>query len=90
MSNSLSETRRQRLFFSSEILRFKSEHDASKQMAREHDEAVVLKKPESIMVNQYSTSGESDEGFSFNTRNDDSIPAVRDKNLQFRYYTEAI
>ncbi|XP_011344121.1 tolloid-like protein 2 isoform X2 [Ooceraea biroi] len=69
-----------------EILQFRSEHDANKQILREHDEGVVLKKPESYMVNhnQYSTSDVFDDGFSFNARNDDSIPTIKDKNFEFR------
>lgn len=76
------------ILFISEILQFKSEHDANKQMFHEHDEMVVQEKPEPIMINrnQYST-GDKPDDFSFSTRNDDIInPAVKDEGLKFRYY----
>jgi len=71
--------------FISEILQFKNEHDAKKQMLNEH-EVLVQKKPEPIMINrnQYSTGAESDDGFSFSDRNDDTNPAVKDEGVEFR------
>jgi len=76
---------RKDIYFISEILQFKSEHDVNKQVFNEHNDAVVKKKPESIDRNQYSMGGESD-GFSFNDRSDDTNPAVKNEGLAFRYY----
>lgn len=72
----------------SEILQFKSEHDANKQMLHEHDQMVAREKSESIVINrnQYSTGDESDDGFSFRIRNDDTNPVVKDEGFEFRYY----
>ncbi|XP_032664724.1 tolloid-like protein 2 isoform X1 [Odontomachus brunneus] len=68
-----------------EILQFKSEHDTSKQVLGEH-EVLIQEKSESIMVdrNQYNTGGKSADGFSFNSRNDDTNPAVKDEGFEFR------
>lgn len=57
-------------------------------MLTEHGDAVIQKKPKSIMIdrNQYSMDGESDGGFSFNDRSDDTNPAVKNEGLAFRYY----
>lgn len=75
------------IYFISEILQFKSEHDVNKQVLIEHNEAVVQKKPELIMIdrNQYSMDGKFD-GFSFNDRSDDINPAVKNEGFAFRYY----
>lgn len=76
------------LFCFSEILQFKSERGVNEQMLAEHDDAVVQKKSKSIMIdrNQYSMGGESDGGFSFNDRSDDTNPAVKNEGFAFRYY----
>lgn len=44
-------------------------------------------KSEPIMVdrNQYSMDGELEGGFSFNARNEDARPGVRDEGVEFRY-----
>lgn len=75
------------VIFISEILQFKSEHDANKQALHEHDKVVIQEKPESIMVNrnQYNMGSESGDGFSFNTKNDDINPIVKDEGFEFRY-----
>jgi len=75
-----------------EILQFKSEYDNNKQLLREHQKTAVSHKPESIMINhdQYNTNNESDDGDSLNTRNDDSIPAIKNKNFNFRYCNKFI
>jgi len=74
-----------------EILQFKSEYDNNKQLLHEHQKT-VSKKSESIMENhnQYNTNSESDDGFIFNARNDDSIPAIKNKNFNFRYCNKII
>lgn len=74
----------------SEILQFKSKHDAKKHMFHEHDEMVAREKSESVIINsnQYTTDDESDDGFSFGIRNDDTNPAVKDEGFEFRYYNE--
>ncbi|XP_024877465.1 tolloid-like protein 2 isoform X4 [Temnothorax curvispinosus] len=69
-----------------ELLQFKSEHDANKQVLHEHDQMVAREKSEPIMIdrNQYSTGDESEDGFSFSARNDDTNPAVKDEGFEFR------
>ncbi|XP_011152064.2 tolloid-like protein 2 isoform X1 [Harpegnathos saltator] len=69
-----------------EILQFKSEHDSNEQVFGEHDKVLIQEKPKSIMVdhNQYNTDGQSADGFSFNTRNDDTNPTVKDEGFKFR------
>ncbi|XP_029672193.1 tolloid-like protein 2 [Formica exsecta] len=69
-----------------EILQFKSERGVNEQMLAEHDDAVVQKKSKSIIIdrNQYSMGGESDGGFSFNDRSDDTNPAVKNEGFAFR------
>nr|XP_012228893.1 PREDICTED: bone morphogenetic protein 1-like [Linepithema humile] len=69
-----------------EILQFKSNQDANKQILHEHDEAIVEEKQEPIMVdrNQYSMGGESDDGFNFNARMDDTNSAVKNMGFKFR------
>ncbi|XP_071577832.1 tolloid-like protein 2 isoform X1 [Temnothorax nylanderi] len=69
-----------------ELLQFKSEHDANKQVLHEHDRMVAREKSEPIMIdrNQYSTGDESEDGFSFSARNDDTNPAVKDEGFEFR------
>lgn len=69
-----------------EILQFKNEHDAN-EAHRENDEiAASQEKSEPIMVdrNQYSMDGDLGGGFSFNARNDDAGPGVRDEGVEFR------
>ena len=43
-------------------------------------------KSEPIMVdrNQYSMDGELEGGFSFNARNEDARPGVKDEGVEFR------
>lgn len=74
--------------FISEILQFKSKHGVNEQLLNEHEEAIVQRTPESIMIdrNQYSMGGESDGSFNFNARSDDTNPAVKDEGFVFRYY----
>ncbi|XP_050485193.1 bone morphogenetic protein 1-like [Bombus huntii] len=69
-----------------EILQFKNEHDANE--AHQENEEIVAsqEKSEPIMVdrNQYSMDGELEGGFSFNARNEDARPGVRDEGVEFR------
>lgn len=53
---------------------------------------LVQEKSESIMVdrNQYNMDGKSADGFSFNPKNDDTNPAVKDEGFEFRYYNEYV
>ncbi|CAL1683040.1 unnamed protein product [Lasius platythorax] len=69
-----------------EILQFKSKHGVNEQLLNEHEEAIVQRTPESIMIdrNQYSMGGESDGSFNFNARSDDTNPAVKDEGFVFR------
>ncbi|XP_015432107.1 PREDICTED: tolloid-like protein 2 [Dufourea novaeangliae] len=70
-----------------EILQFKNGHEAN-EPHQERDEIVASReKSEPIMVdrNQYSMDGgEAEGGFSFNARNDDVGPGVRDEGVEFR------
>ncbi|KMQ95009.1 tolloid-like protein 2-like protein [Lasius niger] len=68
------------------ILQFKSKHGVNEQLLNEHEEAIVQRTPESIMIdrNQYSMGGESDGSFNFNARSDDTNPAVKDEGFVFR------
>ncbi|OAD59859.1 Tolloid-like protein 2 [Eufriesea mexicana] len=69
-----------------DILQFKNEHDANE--AHQENEEIVAsqEKSEPIMVdrNQYSMDGELEGGFSFNARNEDARPGVRDEGVEFR------
>ncbi|XP_031835041.1 tolloid-like protein 1 tolkin [Nomia melanderi] len=69
-----------------EILQFKHEHDANETHQENEEIVASQEKSEPIMVdrNQYSMDGEVAGGFSFNARNDDAGPGVRDEGVEFR------
>lgn len=71
----------------SEILQFKNGHDANEPHQENEEMVASQEKSEPIMVdrNQYSMDGELEGGFSFNARNEDARPGVRDEGVEFRY-----
>ncbi|XP_014469873.1 PREDICTED: bone morphogenetic protein 1-like [Dinoponera quadriceps] len=67
-----------------EILQFKNQHDANKQVLGEHDKVFIQEKPIMVDRNQYNMDGKSADGFRSNARNDDTNPAVKDVGFEFR------
>ncbi|KAL2720343.1 bone morphogenetic protein 1 [Vespula squamosa] len=70
-----------------EILQFKNERDTNNEAHREEEESVVPQgKPEPIMVdrNQYSMGGEFEDEFSFNVRNEDTNPEIKEEGVEIR------
>ncbi|XP_043526824.1 uncharacterized protein LOC122537605 [Frieseomelitta varia] len=69
-----------------EILQFKNEHNANEPHQENEEMVASREKSEPIMVdrNQYSMDGELEGGFSFNARNEDARPGVRDEGVEFR------
>lgn len=70
-----------------EILQFKNEHDTNNEAHREEEESMVPQgKPEPIMVdrNQYSMGGEFEDEFSFNVRNEDTNPEIKEEGVEIR------
>lgn len=70
-----------------EILQFKNGHEANEPHQENEEMVASQEKSEPIMVdrNQYSMDGELEGGFSFNARNEDARPGVRDEGVEFRY-----
>ncbi|XP_050448327.1 tolloid-like protein 2 isoform X1 [Cataglyphis hispanica] len=68
------------------ILQFKSERGVNEHMLTEHGDAVIQKKPKSIMIdrNQYKMDDEPDGDFSFNHRSDNINPAVKNEGFAIR------
>lgn len=69
-----------------EILQFKNGHEANEPHQENEEMVASQEKSEPIMVdrNQYSMDGELEGGFSFNARNEDARPGVRDEGVEFR------
>lgn len=76
-----------RICMVSEILQFKNGHEANEPHQENEEMVASQEKSEPIMVdrNQYSMDGELEGGFSFNARNEDARPGVRDEGVEFRY-----
>lgn len=79
-----------RICMVSEILQFKNGHEANEPHQENEEMVASQEKSEPIMVdrNQYSMDGELEGGFSFNARNEDARPGVRDEGVEFRYVTK--
>lgn len=70
-----------------EILQFKNEHDANNEAHREEGESLLSRgKSEPIMVdrNQYNMGAEFEDEFSFNVRNEDTNPEIKEEGIEIR------